>query len=288
MTSEMLDSRSRRMKTEGNVWLLETTTLIIDEAHKLYGGHDLLPTEKPDMRKLKSSLLKSYQVSGSDSVKLLLMTATPATSDPMELVKLINLCKEANEQIPTSFEEFGQVFLDDKGNFTEKGMELYLNMTTGVVSYLNREGDVREFAQPKIELINIKMSERPVGDIKSLKEEHDKNVRSLKDILRQLDDSYNIFSRTKRQQIKDEIKDQCGHLKGEEYIHCKNNPGAFVKVLEKSIVDMGTKINDIKSEHTNEIKKLNDEFNKVKMIYENNISQQHVIEKTCKKDSKKK
>jgi hypothetical protein len=216
------------------------------------------------------------------------MTATPATSDPMELVKLINLCKEANEQIPTSFEEFGQVFLDDKGNFTEKGMELYLNMTTGVVSYLNREGDVREFAQPKIELINIKMSERPVGDIKSLKEEHDKNVRSLKDILRQLDDSYNIFSRTKRQQIKDEIKDQCGHLKGEEYIHCKNNPGAFVKVLEKSIVDMGTKINDIKSEHTNEIKKLNDEFNKVKMIYENNISQQHVIEKTCKKDSKKK
>jgi hypothetical protein len=206
----------------------------------------------------------------------------------MELVKLINLCKETNAQIPSTFEEFGQVFLDDKGNFTEEGVELYLDMITGVVSYLNREGDVREFAQPKIEQVNVKMSERPVGDIKSLKEEHDKNVRSIKDILRQLDGSFDIFSKTKRQQIKNEIKDQCGHLKGEEYIQCKNNPSAFIKVLEKSIVDMGSKINDIKSEHSEELKKLDDEFNKVKLIYENNISQQHVIEKTCKKDNKKK
>lgn len=33
MTSEMLDSRSRRMKSEGNKWLYEVTTLIVDESH---------------------------------------------------------------------------------------------------------------------------------------------------------------------------------------------------------------------------------------------------------------
>ena len=33
MTSEMLDSRSRRMNAEGNSWLLETDVLVIDEAH---------------------------------------------------------------------------------------------------------------------------------------------------------------------------------------------------------------------------------------------------------------
>lgn len=267
---------------------LKKTLIIIDEAHKLYGGYDLLPAEKPDMRKFKAALNKSYITSGPDSVKLLLMTATPYSKDPLEMVKLLNLIKENKEQLPTSFDEFAQVFLDRNGMFTKEGRELYLNQITGLVSYLDRGSDAREFAQPKIQLVNVPMSERPVADLVALKAEHDKDVLSLKSIIKQLDESFTIFKKTKAQQIKNEIKVTCGHLKGLDYLDCKNSPTPYVKMLLESIEDMSGKINKIKETHTNEIKKLNEEFNKLKDIYENSISQEHALDTKCDTTKKKK
>lgn len=265
---------------------LKKTLIIIDEAHKLYGGYDLLPAEKPDMKKFKAALNKSYNISGLDSVKLLLMTATPYSKDPLEMVKLLNLIKENKEQLPTSFDEFAQVFLDRNGMFTRDGRDLFLNQVTGLVSYLDRGSDAREFAQPKIELVNVPMSERPVADLVALKTEHDKDVLSLKSIIKQLDESFTIFKKTKSQQIKNELKVTCGHLKGLDYLDCKNNPTPYVKMLLESIEDMSGKINKIKETHTNEIKRLNDEFNKIKDIYENSISQEHTLETKCDKSKK--
>lgn len=267
---------------------LKKTLIIIDEAHKLYGGYDLLPAEKPDMKKFKAALNKSYNASGAESVKLLLMTATPYSKDPLEMVKLLNLIKENKEQLPTSFDEFSQVFLDRNGMFTKEGRELYLNQITGLVSYLDRGSDAREFAQPKIELVNVPMSERPVADIVALKTEHDKDVLSLKSIIKQLDESFTIFQKAKTQQIKNELKVTCGHLKGLDYLDCKNNPTPYVKMLLESIEDMSGKIHKIKETHTNEIKRLNEEFNKLKDIYENSISQEHTLDTKCDSSKKKK
>ena len=70
--------------------ILKKTLIIIDEAHKLYGGFDLKPTEKPDMEKFYNMIQNSYEKSGSDSTRLLLMTATPIVKDPMEFMKLLN------------------------------------------------------------------------------------------------------------------------------------------------------------------------------------------------------
>lgn len=266
---------------------LKKTLIIIDEAHKLYGGYDLLPAEKPDMKKFKAALNKSYNTSGVDSVKLLLMTATPYSKDPLEMVKLLNLIKENKEQLPTSFDEFAQVFLDRNGMFTKEGRELYLNQITGLVSYLDRGSDAREFAQPKIELVNVPMSERPVADLVALKKEHDNDVLSLKSIIKQLDESFAIFKKTKDQQIKNELKVTCGHLKGLDYLDCKNNPTPYVKMLLESIEDMSGKINKIKETHTKEIKRLNEEFNKIKDIYENSISQEHTLDTKCDLSKKK-
>jgi Type III restriction enzyme, res subunit/Helicase conserved C-terminal domain len=267
---------------------LKKTLIIIDEAHKLYGGYDLLPAEKPDMKKFKAALNKSYNSSGAESVKLLLMTATPYSKDPLEMVKLLNLIKENKEQLPTNFDEFAQVFLDRNGMFTKEGQDLYLNQVTGLISYLDRGSDAREFAQPKIELVNVPMSERPVADLVALKAEHDKDVLSLKSIIKQLDESFTIFKKTKAQQIKNELKVTCGHLKGLDYLDCKNNPTPYVKMLLESIEDMSVKINKIKETHTNEIKKLNEEFNKLKDIYENSISQEHTLDTKCDSSKKKK
>ena len=263
---------------------LKKTLIIIDEAHKLYGGYDLLPAEKPDMKKFKAALNKSYNVSGVDSVKLLMMTATPYSKDPLEMVKLLNLIKENKEQLPTNFDEFSQVFLDDTtGLFTQEGKDLFLNQVTGLVSYLDRGSDAREFAQPKIELVNVPMSVRPVADLVSLKKEHDNDVLAIKSIIKQLDESFIIFKKAKTQQIKNELKVTCGHLKGLDYLDCKNNPTPYMKLLLETIDDMGNKINKIKETHTNEIKKLNDAFNKIKDIYENSISQEHTLDVKCNK-----
>jgi len=130
---------------------LRKTLLIIDEAHKLYGGGDLSGIERPNMDELKRAIMKSYAISGTDSVRLLLMTATPITENPMELIKLLNLCKPADQQMPETFAEFSEEYLNEDGSFSRKGETNYMNNITGNLSYLNREFDVRQFAQPIIE-----------------------------------------------------------------------------------------------------------------------------------------
>ena len=144
------------VKKNGAIDPLNKTLLIIDEAHKLYGGSDLSAIERPDMNALHTALMKSYMVSGSNSVKLLLMTATPITSDPMELIKLLNLCKLPTQQMPTSFDAFADEYLNaEEGAFTAKGEEKYLNDIAGHISYLNREKDARQFAQPRLKSVVV-------------------------------------------------------------------------------------------------------------------------------------
>jgi superfamily II DNA or RNA helicase len=146
------------VKINGPQDILRKTLLIIDEAHKLYGGGDLSGMERPDMKLLKKIIMDSYIKSGKDSVRLMLMTATPITENPMELIQLLNLCKLPDEQMPETFLEFSQTYLNEEGSFTKSGETKYANEIAGLVSYLNREFDVRQFAQPKISFITTPIS----------------------------------------------------------------------------------------------------------------------------------
>jgi hypothetical protein len=143
------------VKRNGDDDPLRKTLIIIDEAHKLYGGGDLSSIERPDMFEFHRAVMKSYEISGADSCRLLLMTATPITESPMELIKIINLCKPIDQQIPTIFEDFKEAYLTDEGEFTDKGRDQYLNDIAGYLSYLNREKDARQFSQPVVEHINV-------------------------------------------------------------------------------------------------------------------------------------
>lgn len=145
------------VKINGEADPLRKTLIIIDEAHKLYGGSDLSSIERPDMNALQNALMKSYEISGNNSVRLMLMTATPITTKPMELIQLINLCKPLSEQMPSTFEEFSNDYLDAQGDFTEAGRYQYLDNIAGYVSYLNREKDARQFAQPIVTRVNVPM-----------------------------------------------------------------------------------------------------------------------------------
>jgi hypothetical protein len=143
------------VKRNGTLDPLRKTLLIIDEAHKLYGETDLSTIERPDMAAFHESVMRSYEVSGADSVRLMLMTATPITSSPMEFVKLMNLCKERPRQMETEFAAFSQEYLDGAGRFTGAGETRFLDEIAGYVSYLNREKDARVFAQPIIRRVNV-------------------------------------------------------------------------------------------------------------------------------------
>lgn len=160
--SNLLAGKNQLSKTlierNGTKDILHKTLIIIDEAHKLFAA-DVEGQEKADMDVVREALMNSSRVSGKDGAKLLLMTATPYTSDPMDLIRLLNLCRGASEQLPETFEEFAKVYLDNSGTFTEESKERFYNDIAGYISYLNREKDIRSFSYPVVKNIQVPMSD---------------------------------------------------------------------------------------------------------------------------------
>jgi|UniRef100_A0A6C0JR82 superfamily II DNA or RNA helicase len=190
--SNMLQGRNEyykiMKKKNGETDILRKTLVIIDEAHKLYSV-DTIPSERPNIQVINEKIKKSYKISGSNSVKLLLMTATPYTTDPMHLIKLINLMKDENDQMPEDYKTFTETYLDENGIFTNEGAKEYLDNMAGYISYLNREKDVRNFAYPIFYNIDVKISEQD-KKIKTLKNDlaiEQENVEKIKNELENAD-----------------------------------------------------------------------------------------------------
>ena len=152
------------VKRNGKEDPLRKTLIIIDEAHKLYAP-DVSGAEKPDIDSIKKMLLNSYDKSGNESARLLLMTATPYTDDPVDMMKLLNLIRKPSKQLPETFEELSEKYLDINGKFTEKGKLEFLDDIAGQISYLNREKDIRSFAYPIFHDINVPMSDYEFKDL---------------------------------------------------------------------------------------------------------------------------
>lgn len=144
------------VKRNGKEDPLRKTLIIIDEAHKLY-SENVSSLEKPNTDILEKMIQNSYRISGKDSVKVLLMTATPYTTNGMDLIKLINLLKE-NDKIEVDFDKFSTKYLNPTGMFTESGSKKLQDQLSGYVSYLNRSKDARNFAHPIIQDVYSDMS----------------------------------------------------------------------------------------------------------------------------------
>ena len=167
------------IERNGKTDILKKTLIIIDEAHKLYGG-DLKASERPDMDIMERLVQKSYQVSGKDSAKLLIMTATPFTNSPIELFKLINLCKDdPAERITTDIKEFKRKYMNDDNILTEEGSKKLADKLSGYISYLNREQDPTQFAQPIMIEVPTIMSQIPDEELR--KEFVDKIMSNTKE-----------------------------------------------------------------------------------------------------------
>lgn len=247
------------VKMNGEVDPLRKTLLIIDEAHKLYGGGDLSSIERPDMNALHSALMNSYEVSGRDSVKLMLMTATPITLDPMELIKLINLCKPRTEQMETDFAKFSENYLDDKGEFTSTGRSTYLDDIAGYVSYLNREKDARQFSQPEVKQIlvpmvpNMAMAEQ--FDKKLVKSYMDSEISELKN--RIIENNKKISS-----DLTEVSPGEFGYLKDK----CDEFDGKVRKDCEKMVK---ANIRELVKEAKGEIKRIREDIKEIRELIKN-------------------
>jgi hypothetical protein len=271
------------VKKNGKEDPLNKTLLIIDEAHKLYGGADLSSTEKPDMDKLHRALMHSYKVSGNNSVKLLMMTGTPITNDPMEMIKLINLCKEQSIQMQDDFDKFSAKYLDDEGKFTKKGKWRYLNEIAGYVSYLSRERDARQFAQPIIQNVRVDMSVQDNGTI----EEIDKKYKAqMTDVLLDKDvhmkDIKSIKSDIKNQ--KRDVTKKCSKVKKADKDQCVKIGSNDLKKMydelqdkEASLLELSATLSDIKKEYRMQ-----------KAIAKNDPSQQGTLHRKCLLKSQRK
>jgi DNA polymerase III delta prime subunit len=196
MLAEKNDIFRLMKKRNGAVDPLRKTLVIIDEVHKLYST-DLPVAERPNLKLLKEKIKNSYKMSGADSVRLLLMSATPYTSDPMDLVKILNLMKE--DDMPESFEEFAEEYLDTNYIFTDTGARKYLDNISGLVSYLNREKDIRQFAYPVFYKVKAYMS-------KSLKQDDAAIQAELTDVKKEIEQRKVVKGKTKeeKQQMKEE------------------------------------------------------------------------------------
>lgn len=137
---------------------LHKTLIIIDEAHKLFAA-DVEGQEKADIEVIRNALHHSNEVSKEKGAKLLFMTGTPYTDDPMDMIRLLNLCRPNSDKLPETFETFAEMFLDIEGHFTEEGRLLFLDKLTGYISYLNREKDVRSFSYPVFHEMPVVMSD---------------------------------------------------------------------------------------------------------------------------------
>jgi hypothetical protein len=195
------------VKRNGKTDPLRKTLLIIDEAHKLYSP-SVAASEKPNTDILEDMIQNSYQVSGQNSVRLLIMTATPYTDDGMELVKLLNLLRLKKEAFPSEFDDFASKYLGMDGTFTTKGKKLWLDNITGYVSYLNRSKDARNFSYPVIENVHVPMTEEMDEDeVKKIPENGIKfRMDQMKEDFKEAKAKLRTIKREKKAEMKDEYK----------------------------------------------------------------------------------
>ena len=253
------------VKKNGEEDPLRKTLLVIDEAHKLYGGGDLSGQERPNMEELKQAIMKSYILSGKDSVRLLLMTATPITEGPMELIKLLNLCKLPEEQMPETFEQFSDEYLTEEGVFSPKGKTKYLNDIIGILSYLNREFDLRQFSQPVIRfvfsnMINNKLIDQyDTTDMKANKENR-KMIKAQIDKLI-LEKKMKIKQITYKEKDLKHLYEKCDRLKTKtktkknNFKTCKQDVKEMIKKFLKDIIELYTQSIDSEIELVKETTK---------------------------------
>ena len=262
------------VKKNGAADPLRKTLLIIDEAHKLFGGNDLSSIERPDTKALHEAIMNSYIVSGTESVRLLLMTATPITQSPMELIQLMNLCFTPERQMPEELETFAMRYLTQEGRFTEEGRAMFLDHIAGHISYLNREGDARQFSRPILHNVMVPMLD---GRTERLAEEYNKGYiqahygQQIKTLKQSIEELKPLIEKMKLL-LKDLafLKKKCEGLEGKMKTACNKIVGEHAKMIVEDNKELIAQEKENLEQKKQELKELTQQMReKKKAIAEN-------------------
>ena len=210
------------VKRNGKEDPFKKTLIIIDEIHKIY-SNTLSNMEKPNPEVLQNMIQHSYSVSGKNSLRLLLMSATPFTNDPMSSIKILNLLLEKDNRMPEDFNLFKEMYCNENGLINDDKIIDFMNNISGIISYINTSNDRSKFAYPKTEdiICNIEVNEKALSSSLSNIED---NIIIIKN---KLTDDNNKLN-------KEEIKSLKSQLKNLE----KNKKKLITKLKEpKSIID---------------------------------------------------
>merc|ERR1711981_1380424 len=83
----------------------------------------------------------------------------------MEFIKLINLLIGNNKnRFTTKYDEFVTKFMNSEYNFSKYGKSLFQNKIKGLISYLNRSFDPRQFAQPIFYKVHVPISSTDINE----------------------------------------------------------------------------------------------------------------------------
>lgn len=251
---------------------LKNTLIIIDEAHKLLSA-DLIAQEKPDFDAVHNKIQESYIKSGKNSAKLLLMSATPYTDDPMHLIKLFNLMRPPSSQFPTDFTIFSEKFLTKEGLF-KKPID-FMSEITGYISYLNRSGDVRQFAQPIITKINVPISTSKKDGLDHLTELYNDSKKKIEITNAKLE----VITENEKQ-VKEAHKIELAKLKKKKD---KDEFTLKFKTEQKNLKEIQVKpLNIIISNEKEKMKVLQKQIKSVKdEIIEKDFSQERILKHKC-------
>ncbi len=156
---ERKNDLGRQLWKNGGTDPLRKTFLVIDEIHKLRDG-DLSAAEFAEFEVIQDFIHKSYAKSGSESVRPLLMTATPISDSPAELFEILNTLIPDPAARFMDFSMFRTRFTNSNGEINSDGRDYFQERAKGLISYLNREYDPTTFAQPEFHTITV-----PAGDL---------------------------------------------------------------------------------------------------------------------------
>jgi len=260
------------LERNGSRDLLHKTLIIIDEAHKLYGG-DLKASERPNMEIMENLISNSYKVSGADSCKLMIMTATPFTNSPLELFALTNLfMTNESEKITTNKEEFKKQYMTSQNILSETGLKVLANKLSGYISYLNREKDPTQFAQPIMINVPILMSHVENEDLRDAVYLN-ANLNSIEKDIEELI----VSLRAKIKEEKADYKSKKLPFKNKEIPqHITDELDAILKNI-KSFED---KINGYKQNKADAKDKMKELKDKVRTI-KNSLLQEYILYTKC-------
>lgn len=274
------DYYKEMVKRNGETDILKNTLIIIDEAHKLF-VNDVPPAERPDVDRIYKSILDSYELSGKDSARVLLMSATPYTSDPMQLIRLINLMKERKEHLPDDFDVFAQRYLTSQGGFSEDGKETFLDDISGYISYLNREKDARQFAYPVFHDVKVRIStskkrviSKKVATISEVHSKLEKDVQDGKQAIK--------LAKQKIKEEKKSLEKQCVDVPRTEKRKCKEDVAKRAAVFESDLLGELTKKVDRDEIRLREIVTSMKQYKKEMKDAKNDVSVEAVLEEKCK------